>query len=553
PWSGLILVRIGSGRESERMKRIAIERATYLDSISLMGISRKVSEAAGVKSAMAAMATDTNLLLLKEAGFDPSAAGAVSANDLIIAIDAADGAALEAALALAKLEIAGGREVGVGEPGAEAPGAPFAGQSRTPSRPGLGPALRRHPEINLVLISVPGRFAAREAERALAAGRHVMIFSDNVSLEDEKRLKAAAAERSLLMMGPDCGTAIISGVGLGFANHVPRGPVGIVAASGTGAQEVSSILARWNVGISHIIGTGGRDVSAAVGGVMTKMGLRALIDDHATKVIVVISKLPAPEVTQDVLEIASGAGKPCVVSFAGWSGEERRGSVVFARNLTQAAVEAATAAGATGHSPDRAPSEEARKLEAAAAALRAPRRYVRGLFSGGTLAQEAVFIMGERITPISTNMKLPETLMLDGHSASRGHTVVDLGDDAFTRGRAHPMIDQSYRLTRLEREVADPEAAVILLDVVLGYGCNPDPAGEIARALGFSGGPSGASRSTGSGAGARMPAVIASICGTRGDPQDYDRQRRELEDAGVVVAETNAVAAQWVADLLGRK
>lgn len=521
------------------MKRISVKKATYLDSISLMGISRKVSEAAGVKSAMVAMATDTNLLLLKEAGFDPSAAGAVSANDLIVAIDAADGAALEAALALAHLEIDGGRASGAGEPGG-----PSAGHGRVPSQPGLGPVLRHHPEINLVLISVPGRFAAREAERALAAGRHVMIFSDNVSLEDEKRLKATAAERSLLVMGPDCGTAIINGVGLGFANQVPRGPVGIVAASGTGAQEVSSILARWDVGVSHIIGTGGRDVSAAIGGVMTKMGLRALADDRATRVLVVISKLPSPEVTQDILETASRAGKPCVVAFAGWSGEERRGDVVFARNLTQAAHDAATAAGATNHSPGCVADDGAKKLRPVAAAIREPRRYVRGLFSGGTLAQEAVFILGERLAPISTNMKLPGTVMLDDPSASRGHTVVDLGDDAFTRGRAHPMIDQSYRLARLEREAADSETAVILLDVVLGYACNPDPAGEIARALGAR---------AGSGAGARMPAVVASICGTRGDPQDYDRQRLELEAVGVLVAETNAVAARWVAELLGRK
>jgi FdrA protein len=523
------------------MKQIIVEKATYLDSISLMGISRKVSEARGVRSAMVAMATDTNLLLLKEAGFDPSAAGIASANDLLIAVDAADAAALEAAVALARQEIQGGRVPG----GASC--ALSGDRDRAPSQPGLGAALGHHPEINLVMISVPGRYAAREAERALAAGRHVMIFSDNVSVEDEKRLKAKALERSLLLMGPDCGTAIINGVGLGFANQVPRGPVGIVAASGTGAQEVSSILARWNVGISHIIGTGGRDVSAAIGGAMTKMGLRALADDEATRVIVVISKLPAPDVTKEILDVASRAGKPCVISFAGWSAEARRANLVFARDLTQAAIEAATAAGGTHHSLDCVAKEGVGKLQAAAAAIRPPQRYLRGLFSGGTLAQEAVFILGQQVRPVATNMKLPGTAMLEDPSASRGHTVVDLGDDAFTRGRAHPMIDQSYRLARLRREMADPETAVVLLDVVLGYGCNGDPAGEIASVLAEGAG------SSGSGGRAERPAVVASVCGTRSDPQDYDRQRRELEAAGVLVAETNAVASGWVAELLRGK
>ena len=522
------------------MKRVLVEKSTYLDSISLMGISRKVSACPGVTSAVVSMATDTNLALLKENRFDLAGLGALSANDLVIAVDAHDAASLDAAVAAARQEIAGGtRPVAT----------PAAGGTRGPGgatpAAGLGAALRDHPEINLVLISVPGKYAGREADRALRAGRHVMIFSNNVSIEDERRLNALAAERGLLVMGPDCGTAVIGGVGLGFANHLPRGPVGIVAASGTGAQEVSSILARMEIGVTHIIGTGGRDVSETIGGASVKAGLEALIADGATKVVAIVSKLPAPTVREEILRIASAAGKPCVVYFAGYSGVERCGNLVFARTLTETAREAARALGvapkglgeSTGEGLAGAGGGGAKAIYAAASRLPASRKYVRGLYSGGTLAQEAVFVFGERLGPVSTNMKLPGTTLLADPRTSKGHTIVDLGDDAFTRGRAHPMIDQAYRLTRLEKEIADPETALILLDVVLGYGCNEDPCGEIARAL----------RALAPAACGSRPVIVASICGTPGDPQGYDRQKRELEEAGVLVAETNAVAADWVA------
>jgi FdrA protein len=510
------------------MRRVLVEKSTYLDSISLMGISRKVSAAPGVTAAVVSMATDTNLALLKESGFDLAGLGTVSANDLVIAIDARDAGSLEAAVAAVRSEIAGGARAARGA----------AGPGGVASAASLGAALREHPEVNLVLISVPGRFAAREADKALRAGRHVMIFSDNVSIEDEKMLKALAAERGLLAVGPDCGTAVINGVGLGFANQLPRGPVGIVAASGTGAQEVSSILARMGIGVTHIIGTGGRDVTEAIGGTATRAGLEALVADGATKVVAIISKLPSPTVSEDILRVASAAGKPCVIYFAGYSGEKRRGNLTFAMTLTETALEVAGALGVAPKGSGECDGEAARLLAAAAEKLPASRKYVRGLYSGGTLAQEAIFVFGRRLAPLCTNMKLPGTTMLDDPRTSKGHTVVDLGDDAFTRGRAHPMIDQAYRLTRLGREIADPETAVVLLDVVLGYGCNQDPGGEIARAL----------RATSSGS---RPAIVASICGTPGDPQGYDRQKQELVAAGVLVADTNAVAAEWVAKIAG--
>jgi succinyl-CoA synthetase alpha subunit len=472
---------------------------------------------------MVVMVTDTNSLLLKDAGFDVPAEGKLSTNDMVIAVDAEDAAALDAALALAAAELEGGPRASGGQ------------AATSEAAPDLESALAQYPGINLVLISTPGRYAAREAWRALHAGKHVMVFSDNVSLEDERQLKALARERGLLLMGPDCGTAIIGGIGLGFANSVPRGRIGIVAASGTGAQEVSSTLARLGLGVSQIIGTGGRDVSDAIGGVMTKMGLEALMDDAGTDMIVIISKRPNEQIAADILELAKGGGKPCIVYFAGFASGGKCGGIVFARTLTEAAAEAARLAGgkapAIGAADYRAASQRLAKLKAR---LPKERRFLRGLFSGGTLAQEAVSLLSLRLAPIYANMKLPGAQLLSDPAVSRDHTIVDLGDDAFTRGRAHPMIDQAYRLARLAKEAADPETAVILLDVVLGYGTNPDPAGELAAAV----------------AAAAGPVYIASVCGTSGDPQNYAVQRRKLEDVGVLVAETNALACRLAGEML---
>jgi FdrA protein len=507
------------------MQRIEILKSTYLDSVSLMRISKMATEAPGVTSAVISMATDTNLALMKEVGFSLDAAGEASANDLVIAVDADSEDAVDRAFEMVKNEIKGGTRGG--------------GATRAPRS--LEAAIEEYPEINLVLISVPGRYAAYEARRALAAGRHVMIFSDNVSVEDEIDLKEIGAREGLLVMGPDCGTAMIAGVGLGFANNVPPGKTGIVSASGTGAQEVASILGRLGLGVSHIIGTGGRDVSSRVGAITMKMGLEALAGDSVTEVIVIISKAPDPGVAEAILAIAAEAGKPCIVSFAGRPDAGEEGNLTFTTTLAQTALAAARAL--TGKSDDISAGAD---FEVGVDDLRkqiaSPRRYLRGLYSGGTLAQEALFLLGPSLGAIHSNLHVEGLPALSDPGVSEGHTIVDLGDDVFTRGRAHPMIDQAQRLARLKRETEDPEVAVILLDVVLGYGCNSDPGGEIAAALREIAGSRGS--------GVKIPLIVASICGTHGDPQGYDRQRRSLEAAGVVVAPTNAHACELVRDLL---
>jgi FdrA protein len=508
------------------MQHIEVLKSTYLDSVSLMRISKVAGGLPGVDHAVVAMGTDTNLGLMREVGFDLAAVGRVSPDDVVIALAAEDQDALARALDVVSGEMRGGSRC--------------AGEPATPRS--LDAAFREYPDINLVVISVPGRFAAREARRALSAGRHVMIFSDNVTLEDEIALKQAGQREGLLVMGPDCGTAVIGGVGLGFANHLPRGPIGIVSASGTGAQEVSSILARAGVGVSHIIGTGGRDVSGPVGAITMRMGLDALADDDGTEIIVIISKAPAPDVADGILTAAAGVGKPCVVSFAGYPGGRQEGRLTFAANLTEAALAALRLM--SGASLECLNDHAAQAVvEGLREAVKPPRRFVRGLFSGGTLAQEAVFLLAPCLGRIHTNLHIEGAPVLRDLAVSEGHTILDLGDDAFTRGRAHPMIDQAQRLARLGREAGDPETAVIIMDVVLGYGCNPDPGGEIRDAI--------MGIKSAAGAGLTMPPVIASICGTRGDPQGYDRQKTALESAGVVVASTNAFACNLVAGMLG--
>ncbi len=355
---------------------------------------------------------------------------------------------------------------------------------------------------------------------------------------------ALAAERGLLVMGPDCGTAIINGVGLGFANKVERGEIGMVAASGTGAQEISSILDRcYGMGITQLIGTGGRDVSRDVGGVMLKMGLRALIDDAATRAIVVVSKHPDPETADEIIEVAKEGKKPCIIHFTGQAETRSDSNLTFTPTLARAAFEAARAAGKQVEPARPFDGDAMTSVLAAAKRLPGKRKYLRGIFSGGTLAQEASFLLSGKLGTIRTNLKIDGFPRLDDPGAGSGHAIVDLGDDAFTRGRAHPMIDQSYRLVRLAREMEDPETAVILLDVVLGYGCHEAPGVEIAEAITSAWGrvkPGG-----------DRPLVIAGICGTHGDPQGYAAQRDALEAAGVYVAEHNEGMCELALAALG--
>jgi len=487
-----------------------VRHGFYADSVALMRIARALSSETGVLEASLMIGSPSNKALLAESGLLAEAARTAQADDLVIAVRARDAARAAAALEAAERLLAGGAAV---------PGASEAPAQSSSALTGFGPALAALPAANLALISVPGEFAALEARRALERGLHVMIFSDNVPLEEEVALKRRALERGLLVMGPDCGTALIGGVPLAFANAVPRGDIGLVSASGTGLQEVSCLLARAGRGVSHGIGVGGRDLSESVGGLMTLAALDALEADRATKRIVVISKPPAAAVMDKVVARAARSRKPVVLCLLGAQAQAGRNGITFARTLEAAAL------AASGKRPTRAP-----------APLPARRGWIRGLYSGGTLCAEAQIVLMDEGHALQSNAPVPGAQRVRRGAA--GHRLIDLGADEYTRGRPHPMIDPALRNEQLERALRERDVAALLLDVVIGTGAHPDPAGQIAQRL--------------RGAGPRRPAVVASVTGTDADAQGYARQVATLRAEGVIVARSNAEAARIVGRMIRR-
>ncbi len=478
--------------------RNEVRRATYLDSIVLMRMSREIAALPGVEEAGLITGTPANKEILRVAGILGPQGESAHAGDLILALRARDAAAADAALAEARRLL-------------ERPGMP-GGPAAADAPRTLRAALSQLPGANLALISVPGEFAAAEARKALDLGLNAMIFSDNVPLAEEAALKREARERGLMMMGPDCGTAIIAGLPLAFANVVPRGDIGIVGASGTGIQEISCLIARAGRGVSHAIGTGGRDLKAEVGAITTLMAIDALERDSATKHVVLVSKPPAAEVARAVLDRIGRSTKPFTVCFIGAS------DLTVPRNARAAATLKGAAELALGRPlASRPPQRPVR-------GLRGP--FVRGLFAGGTLCSEAQIVFAAAGVPVFSNVPVPGATALA--DAPAGHAFIDLGDDQFTRGRPHPMIEPAVRDAPLAAALADADVGVILLDVVLGHGAHADPAGHLAQALG--------SRRDG-------VAIVASVTGTDADPQPRAEQVRKLEAAGVVVADCNADAA----------
>jgi FdrA protein len=470
--------------------RSQLRPGAYYDSLVLMQLQRSLIALPGVLDAGAVMATPVNLELLGASGLrtgDPA-----GPDDLLIVVRARDDETAVAALGQVDSLLARRRA---------AVDTAFLPKS-------LEAAAQRLPEAHWVLVSVPGRFAASVARESLRLGKNVFLYSDNVAIDDEVALKREALERGLLVMGPDCGTAIIGGVGFGFANRVRRGPIGIVAASGTGLQAVSSAIDALGSGISQAFGTGGRDLHAEVGAITTRQALDALARDPATEVIVVVSKPPNPDVVAPVVQAARATGKPTVLNLIGLPAGGRVGNLVFVSTLEAAAQEAVRLVEAPPPAAPSAPPDRTR-------------RYLRGLFSGGTLAYETVLRLQDVVEPLHTNVVIRPGQALDDPLHSSGHTVLDLGADVFTVGRLHPMIDNDLRLRRLDQESRDPETAVILLDVVLGEGSHPDPASELAPAV--------------TAAVGRGPAVVVVVVGTEADPQGLPDQIHRLSQAGAWV------------------
>ncbi|HSD52904.1 MAG TPA: acyl-CoA synthetase FdrA [Burkholderiales bacterium] len=490
----------------------------YKDSVALMRISQAVGARDGLGHVSLLMGTPANKDILAQAGLlVPELVDAAPA-DLMILVEGGE-AALAPALAAIEAQLAG-RESSA------------AGERREIVPRSIAMGLERIERATLAQISVPGAYAAAEAMKALKLGLHVFLFSDNVPLAEEQAIKRLAAKKDLLVMGPDCGTAIIGGVPLGFANAVRRGAIGIVGASGTGMQEVSCRIHALGDGVSHAIGTGSRDVYAEVGGTTLLAGLNLLARDPGTRVIVIVSKPPAPVVADRALAIARECGKPVVVLFLG-AKLARGGNVRMVATLEEAAATAvAVARGENTLAP-------AGVSGAPDAKLAASQRFLRGLYSGGTYCTEAQYVWKDAGISTWSNTPADKKYALPHGAPSRDHTAIDLGADEFTVGRPHPMIDFTARTERFLAEARDPTVAAIVLDVVLGYGANADPAGELAPAV-------RAARAAAARNG-RDLVVLGFICGTDGDPQGLAEQTAKLREAGMVLAPGSTAAARLAA------
>ncbi len=507
----------------------------YKDSVTLMQLGAKLRALEGVAEASCIMATPANLEQLQEA--DLAVEVAVAPSDLLVVVRG-EPSACEDAIAAAETMLQSSTTASSSS----------ATAFRLPlSSIALG--LERAEGADLALISVPGDYAAAEARKALSQGLNVMLFSDNVALADELAIKTFARARNLIVMGPDCGTAIVNGIPLGFANVVRRGDIGLVAASGTGLQEVTCRIHHAGGGVSQALGTGGRDLKDAIGGITMLQGLSALADDPATRVIVLISKPPAPAIARKILDAAAAAGKPVVVHFLGAAPDAVRGErLVAAQSLRHAGdVAVALAKGQRPPASGAVPSSAQLDALARVAGGMAPSQHaVRGLFTGGTFCYEAQLAFRARDFNCRSNAPADGVEPLGDRI--EGHVFIDMGDDDYTRGRPHPMIDPALRNAAVRTHAADPATAAIVVDVVLGYGSHPDPAGGLAEALSAAQREARAQR--------RTLALIGHVCGTDGDPQNRAAQIRQLEAAGAIVADSNyqaaTLAATLAADLASR-
>ena len=492
--------------------RARVFRNTYRDSVELMQIAAEIESMDGIDRAGLVMATPANREVLEAAGLLSGETAAAGPNDLVVAVAAADDEVATEALDRAATRLAGNGSDGSSE------------ATRTDART-IAEAQAELGTADLALISTPGTYATAEALKALKRGLNVFLFSDNVPIEDEIELKAIAVAKGLMVMGPDCGTAILDGVPLGFANSVRRGSIGLVAASGTGLQQVSCLIDRFGAGVSQAIGVGGRDLDERVGGAMMLAGLQRLAADPGTDLIVLISKPPAASVASRVLEAAGAAGKPVVVNFLGGdpAAVAAAGALPAATFESAAAIASAIALGQPVPADEDLAGSEPDDDVLPGSSEGAWR--IRGLYSGGSLAGEAKLILRAVLGP----------------DQARTHEILDLGEDEYTVGRPHPMIDPRLRNEHLQAVARDPETAVILLDVVLGYGSHPDPAGALAGAIDAARAEAASQQ--------RTFAVVASVCGTEGDPQGLASQEARLAAAGVILAPSNARAARIAAKI----
>ncbi len=497
--------------------KVVIKKNTYFDSVTLMALSTKANKIEGVEQAFVAMGTEMNKEVIKNVGLSSPEIETVKSGDLMIIVKAqTDSACEEAYNAIEELFLKKG--------GSESSGSAIAYAT-------LDSAVEHVAGANIAIISVNGTFAAREARKALEKNLHVMLFSDNVKIEDEVALKQLAHSKGLLMMGPDCGTAIINNIALGFGNVVRKGNIGIVGASGTGSQEISCRVDGFGGGISQLIGTGGRDLSEQVGGIMMLDGITALEADEATKVIVLISKPPAKAVEEKILNQVKACKKPVVICFIGGNEEAIKASGAHYAKTTKDAAIMAVVLGGKNENEINKHALNLPLIEEVKAKLKPEQKYIRGLFCGGTLCYEIMQLVKESYEDVYSNIAKDPAHRLGSEDASKYHTFIDLGDDEFTKGKPHPMIEPTLRIERFMQEAKDPSVGVILLDFEIGYGSHEDPVGVTYDAI-------KEAKANAEKEGRHLE-ILGYVQGTDKDPQGFEKQVQMLDELGVTWASSS--------------
>jgi len=510
-----------------------VKKNAYYDSVVLMQVTKELKKSEDINEVIVGMGTALNKELAGNLGLLTDEVKATTQNDFFVSLDGEDTVDMDEVLnkiteLLNKKKTSGDEDY----------------------RPAtLKSALKVMPEANLALFSIPGEYAYEEVKKALDENLHVMLFSDNVTMDEEKKLKDYAKEKGLLMMGPDCGTAIINHTPLAFANVIKPGNIGIVGAAGTGTQEVSVLIDKFGGGTSQVIGTGGRDLKEQIGGTMMLMGFEALEADDETEVIVLISKPPHESIAKKILERVKECKKPVVVDFIGGDTEMIKSygahACISLEDAAQKAVALAkgnTPEDFTGFSMDEGAVDE--MVEKEVQKYRNTQKYVRGLYTGGTLADEAMMVLTESLKAVYSNKPKSPEFKLEDVFKSRENTIIDLGEDEFTLGKPHPMIDPSARVERMKQEGSDENVAVVLMDMVLGYGSHEDPAGEMIESV-------KEAKDSMASKGGHLT-VVASVCGTEGDPQDLKATEQKLKDAGVILMPSNAQAVKFVDKIMKR-
>lgn len=498
----------------------------YADSMSLMALSTKINQLPGVDRAMIGMGTDMNKEVIREAGMMTDVLESATTSDMMQVVRSESEE--DATRLLEQIE-----ELRLLERDARAGDTTYTN---------INQAVESQGNSSLVAISVPGEYAANEARKALELGKNVMIFSDNVDIDDELSLKQYAHEKGLLVMGPDSGTSIINGTGLFFSNKVSRGPVGVVAASGTGAQELSVQIDHMGSGVSQLIGVGGRDLSEKIGGIMMIDGMNMLAGDDNTKVIVLLSKPPADSVAEKVLSVAKSVNKPVVICFIGDEHSENVDNLTFTHNTLQAAQEAV--AKATGNDQKPEPKSRNFNVQDLRFGFSEDQKYLRGLFCGGTICDEVFYVLKKKLNNVFSNVAKNDADILPVGSKPHDHALIDLGSDEYTRGRPHPMIDPTIRNSKIVEEARDPQTMAILLDFVLGYGSHPDPVGASADSI-------REARKIAEEAGRKLE-FFAYVLGTDNDPQNRAEQLAKLAELNVHTVESVVDLGAAALELLDR-